>query len=196
MVDTATRVKRFFKNLWRWDGTIGRGPYLLIGIIGFAIKHNIDRLIAYFLFPEPGTSAKLFDLFSYWRPFGKMVQPTMLSREEWIFAAVLILTALPFIWMGVALTLRRLRAIRWPLWFVVFFFVPFLNLVFFLLLSLVPSRSPKEDIIPSSSGRSVWLARVIPDDPVGSAALAVEHRRRVELRCDASAFRRKRRMFS
>ena len=33
-------------DLWRWDGTIDRGPYLLIGLTGFALKHNLDRFLA------------------------------------------------------------------------------------------------------------------------------------------------------
>ena len=35
-----------FLELWRWQGTIERGPYALIGVVGFALKHSLDRLIA------------------------------------------------------------------------------------------------------------------------------------------------------
>jgi hypothetical protein len=35
-----------FSNLWSSEGTLDRGPYALIGFIGFAIKHNLDRLVA------------------------------------------------------------------------------------------------------------------------------------------------------
>ena len=38
------RVK--LSDLWRWDGTVDRGTYALIGVAGFAVKHNVDRLIA------------------------------------------------------------------------------------------------------------------------------------------------------
>ena len=31
-------------DLWRWDGTVDRGTYTLIGVAGFAVKHNVDRL--------------------------------------------------------------------------------------------------------------------------------------------------------
>ncbi len=27
-----------FSELWRWRGTIERGPYALIGVVGFALK--------------------------------------------------------------------------------------------------------------------------------------------------------------
>ena len=42
----AKRSSRWrFLDLWRLDGTIGRGTYATVGLVGFAIKHNLDRLI-------------------------------------------------------------------------------------------------------------------------------------------------------
>jgi hypothetical protein len=35
-----------FADLWRWDVEIGRGPYAIIGVLGFAFKHNFDRMVA------------------------------------------------------------------------------------------------------------------------------------------------------
>ncbi len=35
-----------FADLWRWDGKVSRGKYAAVGLIGVAIKHNLDRLIA------------------------------------------------------------------------------------------------------------------------------------------------------
>ncbi|HSY30624.1 MAG TPA: hypothetical protein VLA42_01425 [Verrucomicrobiae bacterium] len=32
-------------SLWRFDGTVSRQSYALVGFIGFAIKHNIDRYV-------------------------------------------------------------------------------------------------------------------------------------------------------
>lgn len=49
-------------DLWRWQGTIDRGPYLLIGVLGFAIKHNLDRLVATLVFD------RRWDIFNYWLP--------------------------------------------------------------------------------------------------------------------------------
>jgi len=39
-------MKITFGDLWRSSGTIDRGPYALIGLIGFALKHNLDRFVA------------------------------------------------------------------------------------------------------------------------------------------------------
>jgi Na+(H+)/acetate symporter ActP len=82
--------------------------------------------------------------------------------------------ALPFIWVGVVLTLRRLRAVRLPLWLIAVFFLPVINLAFFAVLSVLPSREKE----PSASrsqirGRDTLLAKVIPDHGLGSAAMAI-----------------------
>ncbi len=82
--------------------------------------------------------------------------------------------ALPFIWVGVVLTLRRLRAIRLPVWLVIFFFLPVINLVFFLLLSIVPTRQVEDPHRLPPGGRfGSALDRLIPDNALGSAAMAV-----------------------
>ena len=39
-------------DLWNFRGEIRRGAYVTVGVIGFAIKHNIDRAVATILFPE------------------------------------------------------------------------------------------------------------------------------------------------
>jgi hypothetical protein len=39
-------MKLKFAELWRTDGTIDRRTYAIAGLVGFAIKYNLDRLIA------------------------------------------------------------------------------------------------------------------------------------------------------
>ena len=132
-------------DLWRWDGEIDRGPYALIGVVGFALKHNLDRLVATLFF------GRRWGIFNYWIPPGKLVRITSLSHQEAAFFAVMVAMALPFIWIGVALTVRRLRAIGLPVWLAVFFFLPLLNLLFFILLSVLPSR-PRDASQPLPAG--------------------------------------------
>ena len=60
----------------------------------------------------------------------------------------LLLTALPFIFIGVLLTVQRLRAVRLPIAIVLFFFMPVVNLVLLLLLSVLPTRRDPPPIFP------------------------------------------------
>lgn len=79
--------------------------------------------------------------------------------------------ALPFIWVGVTLTMKRLRSAALPSRLVALFFVPFLNLLFFLVLCLVPDRTG----LPRNFGgrRRLFVERFIPDSAWGSAAMSL-----------------------
>jgi uncharacterized membrane protein YhaH (DUF805 family) len=162
-----------FRDLWRWDGKVSRKSYALVGLIGFAIKHNVDRLIAGRFF-HSSTAAGFFGYwFNYWAPLGKAARLTHLSETEVKFLATMLLVAMPFIWVGVAMTLRRLRDAGLPVWLVVLFFLPFLNVVFFAALCTLPSRerAMSEQAAPWPGPRS--LDSVIPHSQVGSAALSI-----------------------
>src|SRR5712691_11690937 len=93
-----------FADLWRWDGTVDRGAYALVGFIGFAIKHNLDRVIATGVFHRP------WGILNYWVPLSQAVRITSLSRSDAIFLASMLAFALPFVWVGITMTLRRLRS--------------------------------------------------------------------------------------
>ncbi len=121
-------------NIFSWNGTTSRRTYALVGLIGFAIKHNIDRIFARDYLHQSTA------LFNYWAPLGKAARLNALSDPEKRLLLFLLLISLPFIWVGVTMTLRRLRDAAQPLWLVCLFFIPFLNVVFFLILCLLPPK--------------------------------------------------------
>jgi uncharacterized membrane protein YhaH (DUF805 family) len=147
-------------DVWNWQGKVGRTRYLISGLLLLAIKHNLDRLVA--------------ALYGYpWRILNYWVSdiPTgiaNITRREASFYALLIVIALPFIWIGTVLTLRRLRDANLPLWLVPLFFLPFFNLAFFIILVAIPSEAPSDHEQLSSR-----FARWIPKGEFGSAALGV-----------------------
>src|SRR5690242_654412 len=156
-----------FIDLWRWNGRVSRRAYGLVGIIAFLIKNNIDRLVG---MHYTGTQSVLFN---YWAPLGKAARLTHLSPSELRYVATLLLIAIPFIWIGVVMTVRRLRDAGQPVWLVILFFIPFLNLLFFALLCFLPSRP-----VPTEKEAAPWpgprtLEGVLPRSELGSAALSV-----------------------
>jgi uncharacterized membrane protein YhaH (DUF805 family) len=153
-------------DIWRWDGTVDRKTYAIVGVLGFAIKNNLDRYVARYFLPRSS------DFFNYWAPLGKAAQLTKLSRAEINFLLTLLALSLPFIWVGVAMTVRRLRDAAQPLWLVCLFFVPFLNLAFFLILCLLPSdgRPVLNEAAPWPNVRP--LDRVIPRGKLASVLLS------------------------
>ena len=141
---------------------IGRKEYFLAGIFLFAVKYNLDRVIA-----------AHFD--KYWQPLFYFVQNiaitdfslTALEGNTNFFIA-LVVTAIPFIYSGTQLTLARLRDAGLSRYWVFLFFVPFFNLILFLLLSAVPSQ--KENIKLDKT--SNWQA-ILPKSRLGSISFAI-----------------------
>ena len=154
-----------FLDIWRWNGKISRERFALIGILLFLVKHNLDRLVAVFGF------GKKWTLFSYWIPLGQWTALDQISPANKKFLVTMVLLALPFIWIGVTLTSKRLRSAGLPLWLVALFFVPFLNVLFLAFLCLAPEHEPLESGI--FEWRADQLARILPRGRIGSAAMSL-----------------------
>ena len=80
-------------DIWNWQGRIGRSRYLITGLVLFAVKHNIDRLLA--------------TIYEYpWGPFNYLVFYSShsngifgLTTPDASFYALLLVFAFPFIWI-------------------------------------------------------------------------------------------------
>ena len=149
-------------DIFNWDGTAGRARYLGTGLVLLALKHNLDRLLAA-MFGYPWSPI------SYWvfvSPDGGI---KALKPDDAMFYVVLLVFAMPFIFVGTAMTLQRLRDAGLPLWLVMLFYVPFLNLIFFAILSVIPSRQP----VAEGSKLASRLGRLIPEGEFGSAVFGI-----------------------
>ncbi len=113
-----------------WLRPLGRGYYAFWGVLLLALKYNLDRWIA-------------------WRGYGVSCFPWhYLAPERAIgatadasnLAATLLLTSVPFIAIGLWLTWRRLRDIGLSGALLPLFFVPFLNVWFFIVLCVWAHR--------------------------------------------------------
>ena len=149
-------------NIFTWHGRIGRAAYLAIGLGLLAVKHNIDRFLAA-MFGYPWSPI------SYWVFVDKDGGIKTLGPADAMFYVVLLVVAIPFIWIGTVLTLRRLRDAGLPLWLVMLFFVPFLNVIFFLILVAIPSRQATA----KNSKLSARIGRLIPQSEFGSAVFGI-----------------------
>lgn len=154
-----------FGDLWHWNGTVGRGPYALIGSGLFIVKYFIDWMVSVRGFGRP------------WSPLDYLNLPdvgaiTTMTQADALYCAAMLAVALPFIWIGVVLSVKRLRDIGLPLGWVVVFFAPVINLLFFGVLSVLPARPDVESSEEGLKGRA-WLNRVMPRSRFGSAAVAL-----------------------
>ncbi|MDD5261906.1 MAG: hypothetical protein PHD76_08675 [Methylacidiphilales bacterium] len=138
------------KSLDQW-------PYFCWGCVLIAVKYNLDRAIAWFGFHHT------WYFWNYIKPHG-FARIDAIPPNEQAFYVVLLLTALPFLILGIVLTLRRLRSAGLPTGLCLLFFVPLINLLFFATLSLLPAKQAASP----QPGKSTWISW-LPISAVGSA---------------------------
>ena len=124
-------------QLFNWKDEINRREYLVWGLIFFTIKYNLDRLTA-------------FVLDRTWYITDYLIQADKLTVEEMngednTFYLILLLQSIPFIYVGTVLTVKRLRNANLPTWLVIFFFIPFVNFILFIILSAMPENARRMD---------------------------------------------------
>jgi len=116
------------------NGTTSRGQYTVFGFALFFAKFGVDSLVA-------GAFGKSWGLFSYLllSETGYLVD---LARGEVAFLATMLAIGLPFLFVGVSLTIRRLRDAQFPLAMVALIFIPIIKIPFFLFLCCL-SATPR-----------------------------------------------------
>jgi len=109
-----------WKWLFTWEGRVGRKPYFLAGVVLVAVKYAIDWSVA-------ARFGESWRLWNYFLP-PRDVSPFGLGSRQPELYGILWAIAIPFFWVGIALTLRRLRDAgkparwvfyslsRWPIW--------------------------------------------------------------------------------
>ena len=154
-------------NIWQWEGRMGRAAYAAVGVAAFAAKFFIDWVVVTRIFHRP------WSLLNYWRPFGEISGVHALTLENRLFAGVMLFIAAPFIWLGLAMTVKRLRDAGEPTWVAALFFAPVANLLFFLVLILKPSakEAGREEGAPWPGPR--FLDSWVPETRTGSALLSI-----------------------
>ncbi len=134
---------------------MSRLPFLALGVVLFGIKSAVDLLVSR-AFEQPYT------VLYYVSPLDA---PLMSPGGREMYWLAMWGAALPFIGIGVWLTLRRLLDARLPSSLVALFFVPFANIIFFLALASVPSREP----LPAPTASYREAPSRVPVRGVGSA---------------------------
>ncbi len=136
---------------------VGPARFFGIGVFLFAIKFALDHFIARTVFGQD------WSIFNYLIPNEVFSIPTMPPSQRWFYLAMLAF-ALPFVGVGILVTLRRLHDAALPGWLVGLFFVPVINLLFFAMLSVIPSAKRKSPPLAS-----------VPTRPVPAIPIALDY---------------------
>src|ERR1700741_5161913 len=153
-------------QLWAFSGRTSRRSYFLIGAIAFFLKSNFDRVISLYFFHHP------WRILNYWFPFPGVVNPWQLKGADAKLSVTLLAVSLPFIWLGVAQTVRRLRDCELPVWFCGLFFIPFANLLFFCLLCCWPSAQTTEQVRDELHKNEGFFRKITKTETLVAAGLA------------------------
>ena len=122
-----------WKWLFTWEGRVQRLSYFLAGTSFLAIKFLIDFLVA-------AHFGEKWRVWNYFLPPSDVSYFVLGNRQPQLFA-ILWAIAIPFFWVGIALTLRRLRDAGLHSCWIFLFFVPLANLILFLWLTFAPSTT-------------------------------------------------------
>ena len=120
-----------WKWLFTWEGSVQRLPYFLAGTFLVAFKYAIDWSVA-------ARFGETWRIWNYFLP-PRDISLFHLGQRQPELYGILWAIAIPFFWVGIALTLRRLRDAGKPAWWIFLFFVPLANLGLFLWMTLAPS---------------------------------------------------------
>ena len=159
---TRMSPSKFLGFFFSWKGEIGRSAYAFTGLALFLVKWNLDRFFSILVHSE-----------DYPTPFFYLLPETDFTGVADPLRVILpvFALALPFIYVGIVLTVKRLRSLGWPIYSSILFFVPFLNLLFFFLLSILPKDSGSQRDEENDKRGAGWLDRFLPQGQVACAAL-------------------------
>lgn len=157
------------RELVSWSGTVDRASYARWGFSLMALKLSLDWLVASVIFGRPWTVLHYYVL-----PLRGIEEA---AGDFDLYRIVMVVLSMPFLYLGMALTTRRLRLLEWPRVTLLLFFVPLVNLVLFvLLLTAAPAtespperraaRTPRDD-------RPRSLDRLVPRRRVGVLLLTL-----------------------
>jgi len=137
------------RDLFRITGKVSREYYLAAGVLLFALKYALDYGLTAVAFYRPWTC------FPYLDPLREIRGINAMMAVDRQYALSMLALALPFIWIGTAMTSRRLRSAELPGWLVILFFVPVVNLVTMAILCILRERGEEVGKAPGAGSGAV-----------------------------------------
>ena len=130
------RGGRWLRLWFSFHDPVDRHTYLVHGAGLMSFKYGVDAAVVW------AFTHRLWTPLTYLNPVWRLREELLRGAPAWL-APALVLWTLPFLWIGVSMTLRRaLDAGRSP-WWCLLFFVPGANYAVMLWLALLPSRADR-----------------------------------------------------
>jgi len=127
-------LARWLRLWFGFRDPVDRGTYFRHGVGLMAFKYAIDVLLIWRFAGRVWTPA------NYLTPLLSTRAALLHGSPPWLLP-LLATIALPFLWIGVSMTMRRAADAGWSPWIALLFFVPAVNYGLMGLMALLPSRS-------------------------------------------------------
>lgn len=158
---------RTLLHLWfSFDAPVRRRDYLLSGVSLAAVKYAGDSALIYAL------AGRLWTPMDYLAPTSVLGATKIDIGGSFFLLPLLVVWSLPFLWVGVSMSMRRAVDAKWSAWTGIFFFVPLLNYVMMLLLSVLPTDHGITTVGESTSPVETRLPRVLDATLFGAVIAA------------------------
>lgn len=130
-----------FRFWFGWVTPVGRRRYFLHGAGLMVFKYFVDAGVIWLATGVVWTPLDYFD--PVWS-----LRAAALGQGHELLAFLLAIWTLPFLWIGVSLSMRRSLDAGRSAWGVIVFFLPGFNYLLMLVLSVLPSRPARPDVPP------------------------------------------------
>jgi uncharacterized membrane protein YhaH (DUF805 family) len=129
-----SRLRKWL-NLWfTFDHPVTRREYLLSGLLLAAVKYAVDIALVW------NATGRIWRLTDYLSPASSLIS-TKLAGASSTLLIVLALWALPFLWIGVSMSMRRAIDAGRSAWLALLFFVPGVNYLFMAVMCALPTSA-------------------------------------------------------
>jgi uncharacterized membrane protein YhaH (DUF805 family) len=145
---------KLLRYWFTFEESVTRRDYLRHGAALMLLKYAVDATLV------------LIATGNVWTPLDYFRSPPFLLANRFhgaagFLAPVLVAWTLPFLWIGVTLTIRRLLDAGWSAWWSLLFFVPLLNYVLIAVLLAVPGAPPRLYLSAATDAAAPRLPRAL-----------------------------------
>ncbi|MEQ1690672.1 MAG: hypothetical protein ABMA00_05265, partial [Gemmatimonas sp.] len=151
MAQHITGVQSLLRLWFTFATPVNRRTYLISGLTLGALKYASDAAIVY------ASSGRTWHLLDYLSLAATKAETKTAFGPPYLLP-LLAIWSLPFLWVGVSMSMRRALDAGLSAWFSMLFFVPVLNYGMLLMLSALPTGAPA----PQAADRVSSLERSLP----------------------------------
>jgi len=136
-------VTDLFRFWFGWVTPVGRRRYFIHGAGLMLFKYLADAAVIWL------AAGVVWTPFDYFDPVFSL-RTAALGQGHELLTFLLAIWTLPFLWIGVSLSMRRALDAGRSAWVVIAFFMPFFNYLLMLVLSVLPSRPARPGAPPQT----------------------------------------------